>query len=154
MAGQTLQEAWREIERLRSDLARLKVSAGRGLRNHHGSFTCPASTGEYVVTGVGFQPTMLMTFATVANSANSIHNGWGMACESEDGLMQYAMGIRGTEAGPQMERIRAGSRCVILPSSTGSETMGLALTSFDPDGFTVDVAVSNTAVDVIWMVAG
>jgi hypothetical protein len=153
MAG-TLQEAWREIERLRTDLNRLRVVEGRGLRNHHGVFTCPASTGEYVVTGVGFLPSMMMTFVSAANDADSIHNGWGMACESEDGLMQYAMGIRGTETGPTMARVRAQTRIAHLPNASAAETLGIALTQFDPDGFTLNVVVANTAYDVCWMVAG
>jgi hypothetical protein len=154
MAGQTLQEAWREIERLRSDLSRLKVSAGRGLRNHHGTFTCPASTGEYVVTGVGFQPSMMMTLVSGANDATALHNGWGMACESEDGLMQYAVGIRATEAGPTMSRVRAQTRIAYLPTVLAAEIMGISLTSFDPDGFTLDVVVADANYDVCWMAAG
>ncbi len=118
-----------------------------------GSFLQPLSTGEQVITGVGFTPKVVilqMTHLTADGTAPEINFSHGVSTAVAQQL-SFSGSVRdGSNSGGG--RIEARATHLI---ENASQTTALAdLTSLDADGFTLDWENAGTAVVVHYICIG
>lgn len=116
-----------------------------------GSFTIPASTGSLAVTGLGFQPDVVI-FTLVRRDpglAGASHKQFGLGVSGPGGEWSYGINVRHGTAPENLVRWREDA-CITLivsnkagPPSTIVERVRATMDSFDADGFTLDVQVQG-----------
>lgn len=113
-----------------------------------GSFTCPGSTGNKVVSGLGFKPGMV-TFAIglAANTEYVFDHDGAMDASgnqwSTGGYARPSVGVAESDA--------STTRCINLPSDAGTGLfVGASYVSMDTDGFTINFSAVNTAFTILW----
>lgn len=109
-----------------------------------GNFQLNTSTGAQSVTGVGFQPKGILFFVTPytvsiddADFSNNVYQGMGMA----DGTSQYATHCSkpDTDSGLGTASFAQTQSYCILGGVNASSMYYASLTSFDSDGFTINI---------------
>ena len=114
-----------------------------------GQFTQPTSTTPIVVTGVGFQPAVVMFFAVLSTTITNGSFSIGLA----DGTVEFAMRTGSSlTSGNDFNGVDA-TKCygVDLLTPTVSQVASATLTSMDADGFTVTPVVVTSPLSVMWM---
>lgn len=108
-----------------------------------------SGTGSQSFTGIGFQGTGI-TFRVGAKSGSSsvVQHAIGSA----DGTRQNCESVFGDASGWKSQR--TNSKCIVhyeRVAGTVTDVLDFAFTSFDADGFTLNVTTSNTnyVVDVV-----
>ena len=110
-----------------------------------GSFAVNTSTGNQAVTGVGFQPSMVLFFTPVAHTAdgNAVHAfsafGVGLSSTARRAIAHAQHDNQGTSVGGLSA---ATTRSVATIVGTGTETFALDFVSHDSDGFAVNVTTA------------
>lgn len=113
-----------------------------------GSFTGDGTTNNQSVTGVGFQPKLVIfwyTFNTSDGSAVNYQFGMGAAVSSSSrfALWSIAADAAGTtDAG----RIHDNTKCIVACFASGAIVCAADFVSMDSDGFTIDWTTSATAI--------
>lgn len=131
-----------DIKELNRQLRELRDSTP--LDVYVGSFTCPASTGSYSVTGVGFSPRCVefkggVASATVAN----IGSGW-MDYNGNQGSWSIA-----GKDDLQITNIDA-TRCLVITDETNSNIVTAKYSSMDADGFTITVGTASNLYGILY----
>lgn len=112
----------------------------------------PSSTGNKAVTGVGFEPEVVLHSATnlttVPETDNDATFGFG-AMDASGG--EWALSVRSAESGTSItDRTQQTDHCIaLLDDSDGTILEEADFVSMDSDGFTVDfTAVAGGQLDV------
>lgn len=127
----------REILQIRSKkIGQIEVKVG--------SFTCPASTGNYLVTGVGFKPRVIefTIMRAIGTSARS-YIGW-MDYNGNQGVNAWA--CDGTNANTKY----SVSRCILLINDIAGIVIDAGYTSMDDDGFTINFTTIDANYKILW----
>lgn len=102
-----------------------------------GSLTCPASTGNQSVTGVGFQPNLIIFLAPPSDTATAdgLHGDAHAVGVAVDSTHRWAMG--GSDIGGGYDHGSTG-HCIRYADGSGTITLGADFVSHDADGFTIN----------------
>lgn len=126
-----------------------------------GSFAMPTITGSQSITGLGFQPKLIILFGTLQTAdgiANNAAFGLGMGVSATDRRCTWYFAPNNLAPAPgQTSQIDVSQRddCVYVQSASGVVTAKADLTSMDADGFTLNwSAVTGTASIVNWCALG
>ena len=109
-----------------------------------GSFTCPASTGDRAVTGVGFVPRVIEFHVGVAPNTTRLGFNEG-AMNSSTQWVNSTSGSSGT-----VSRNRDTTHCLGWTNIDGSWYIQASYVSLDSDGFTVNFNAVNTGGTIFW----
>jgi len=121
-----------------------------------GHLSCPASTGNFSVTGVGFQPKLVRFFG------GGFPGGSPVALWSNNGVMA-ADGTQSAFSASSRESVsgsaaRASNRCLLIHTMSGAGALNLVVgaefVSMDADGFTINFLNTNASYDVTWEAIG
>jgi hypothetical protein len=97
-----------------------------------GTFTSPASTGSFAVTGVGFKPKGLIIFSGLSSNSTTATSMFGAA----DSTSQFS--VFATSNSTSFRRAIATSILNVISTTDGSTSAAASLSSFDSDGFTLN----------------
>ncbi len=136
-----------EIENIYHDSGTSKkriATLEEGIQVKVGSFTCPGSTGNYSVTGVGFKPRYVefTMMRTIANSARS-GIGW-MDYNGNQGSSAWASD--GTNANTEY----SVASCLLVINDVGTTVIQSAYVSMNSDGFTKNFTTVDTTYKILW----
>ena len=109
-----------------------------------GSFTCPASTGDRAVTGVGFVPRVIEFHVGVPSNTTRLGFNEG-AMNSSTQWVNSTSGSSGT-----VSRNRDTTHCLGWTNIDGSWYIQASYVSLDSDGFTVNFNAVNTLGTIFW----
>ena len=116
-----------------------------------GCFTCPAATGNYLVTGLGFRPKAVKFWVSKGPGVQTHF----CCCQ---GMMDAAGNQNSmTWAGVFSNIFKGDSRidlCIYTINSSGNSQVTGGFVSMDADGFTLNFTVVNTAFIVRWEAIG
>ena len=123
--------------RLHSDLAErdthskshpaLYIEGGLGIKNVYVGYTTREALGDQVISGLGFQPSVVVIFAKAIGGTHQIlSQGWA------DGTRHGCVALRGD----QVDTVSFNDRLAYCHIS-GSGYLSAVLKSFDADGFTL-----------------
>ena len=117
-----------------------------------GQLTSPGSTGDQVITGVGFQGDVVLVGGGgigLDPPVNAIHGNWNLGMAS-DASHEFAMAVSDADALATSSAFRRqhGADQVMVRLGTGaggkpSEAALASLVSLDPDGFTLNYSVAS-----------
>lgn len=122
-----------------------------------GTFTCPSSTGNNSVTGVGFTPkivrfTVVPTSGSTTNSLSNqgsmdaAGNQWAIANASRHGVSESDTSALDT------------TKCLKSTSQSAGAAYGVdivaAYVSMDSDGFTMNFTTTSNSYSVMWEAIG
>lgn len=147
MPRRTLEDAWREIERLRSKLTRLDSARYRGIPRFAGVDLDGVAPGTYNES-CGFQPSLLFFFNNVtAGTVFTIGQGFAVQDENRDGGIYQASTAGRRSSGGQWRQSSESKASILIGGDATTVTADLEILSFDPDGFAYTVA--GGAMDVL-----
>lgn len=126
------------------------------MKAYVGSFAQPTSTGSQAITGLGFQPKLIIFFPsglTADGSGSGLLLGWGAANGSQNIAVSYISrhGISPTS----VRQVGSSTRCIIIADPAGG-TSAVAIanfTSLDADGFTINWATVDATARIINFIA-
>ena len=99
-----------------------------------------SSTGSLAITGVGFQP-KLVEFITMSVTSSTVgYGGWGAA----DGTTQFATAMY-SEQGVDDSGRNVADKCMLAITTNAVVIWDAEFTSFDADGFTINVTTRDGA---------
>lgn len=124
-----------------------------------GTFAASTGTGTQAVTGVGFQPSVVIFWSvalTAAGSGAGAYHSFGVGVSSSS---QWAFSYNDDDAVTTTEanRISTDTKCIVFASSGAVLDCQGALSSLDADGFTIDWGASGapaTAVLIHYLALG
>lgn len=119
---------------------------GEGTKYATGLFQCPASTGTYSVTGLGFKP-KLVQFTTQLSTSN--YNGIGIGAMTE--TTQWSNSTMDRNSTGNNTSSYSNSNCIQHISETSGNYVLAAYSSMDTDGFTVNFSAVNTLFRIMWV---
>lgn len=117
-----------------------------------GYFVCPASTGTYSVSGLGFRPRIVRFAVSMSNDARYSASMQGVATDNG----QWATSAVVDANTPRARTDGRADSCVYLrdPHAAGTITwIRAAMSSFDADGFTLNFLNVNTVFTIFWEAA-
>ena len=121
-----------------------------------GNFASATATGNQAITGVGFQPNLVLFITNLQTVSGVANNNSCFSFGATDGTNQWACGIGLQNAQATMNNRRAfyNNRCILVPSA-GANTIAhdAVITSFDADGFTVNWQTAPGAAYIIGYLA-
>jgi hypothetical protein len=119
-----------------------------------GKLDVPASTGNQVITGLGFQPKALLFWYTMRTDdgvSGGLGVGFGGATSSTD-LFSVASNGDDNVGTANVSDGNTKVRCIIVPTSAGSgRSLQASLVSLDADGFTLNWGIVSSGVDVHYL---
>jgi hypothetical protein len=112
----------------------------RGIGNRLGSFNSATSTGNQVVTGLGFQPEALMIASTGMSTSSTPTSQGRILIGAGDGTSQGTAWMEDEDAQEYSDVRSLDKTNKIISRTTASDTITgeAALTSFNSDGFTLN----------------
>ena len=123
---------------------------GSGVSVKIGTATWPTATGNQAVTGVGFEPDLLLLSAggefIGAETATTPGLAWSLGWVDESGNQAVSCFHEAAGSPNGAHRYQRGDKCVaILDSTTGAVAGEAEFVSFDADGFTVNWTDAHSA---------
>jgi hypothetical protein len=115
-----------------------------------GYFTCPASTGNYSVTGVGFKPRYVEFIVGIMGERTTdiyYSLGW-MDYNGNQGAIGF--GISG--AATTLFHSNMGAGVITIPIPGDTFYVGATYVSMNNDGFTINFNTVNTSFGIYWKV--
>jgi hypothetical protein len=107
-----------------------------------GTVSSPASSGNTSVTGLSFQPNLVLfasALLTTANPSAGTTNSVAFSVGAYDGTTSVAIGAHGTHSGSTSQgSSRLSNAAALNALAYGSVSMALAGVSLNSDGFTVN----------------
>lgn len=123
----------------------LCVPCFAGVSVKSGSFTANAGTGSQAVTGVGFQPALVIfryNNKTADGSAAEAAIGFG-ACQSSSARFVGMSRASDASANSNTDRILSQARTLSVINSAATVVFDADCTSLDSDGFTINIATAD-----------
>lgn len=109
-----------------------------------GSFTCPAATGNYSVTGVGFKPRYVEFFINRSTVGFvDFGHGW-MDYNGNQNIQSF------TIASGVYRNNFLTDRCLYIVSDSGGILVNASFVSMNSDGFTINFTVTDINLGVAW----
>lgn len=107
------------------------------------------STGVKTITGLGFRPSKVTTYAAQENNASIIIYSNGMAYKDGATITQFVSASSGYTSGPATEMNTKTDETIFFgnlnsPNNAGFRSKGV-ITSFDADGITFNVTEAHAA---------
>jgi len=137
-----------EIENIYHDSGTSKkriATLEEGIKVKIGSFTCPAATGNYSVTGVGFKP-RYVEFMVGKHSTVDVYAGMGWM--DYNGDMRT---ISWTSAATENASHIISDKCIGIINGTASSWLVSGVyVSMNNDGFTINFVSINTSFTIGW----
>ena len=120
-----------------------------------GNFLVNTGTGALTVTGVGFTPKALIFFTTRKNGVgDQAQAGVGIGFATSSSAMRTMCCESMNNNNPATStRSLSAIRCFTFVSETGTTLYSATLTSFNPDGFTLDQTVADGAQHTVGFMA-
>lgn len=100
----------------------------------------PAGTGSLATTGVGFQPKLIEFTLRSVGSTTVNYGGFGAA----DGTTQYATSFYNEQSVDNSGAL-ASDKCIQAIVANASVVVDGSFTSFDADGFTLNITTRSAA---------
>lgn len=111
-----------------------------------GSFTCPGSTGNYSVTGVGFKPRYVEFMVGKYSTTDCYYSiGW-MDYNGNQRMIGGAI----AGAATTLFKTNTGTGVITIPTPGDSYYVGATYVSMNNDGFTINFATVNTGFTISW----
>ena len=133
-----------------SELFRLvRTHIDKGVDVKIGSFTCPAGTGNYSITGVGFQPRYFDFTVSQTNSSDYITFGVGSMDYNGN---QHAATIRrkALDGAIDVRNMIVTNRCLLAVDKDASYLVSASFISMNSDGGTINFLDINTDFTILW----
>jgi len=118
----------------------------QGIQVKIGSFTCPAATGNYSVTGVGFKPRYVEFMWTPTAYPTGIYLGSGWVDYNGN---QGTIGC-GYETSSSAYTSNRSDACIFNPNQSGVIILKASYVSMDSDGFTIIFSNVDTYFKLYW----
>lgn len=119
-----------------------------------GAFTLNTATGNQSITGVGFQPTLVIFWGqqlAVVGGGNQLRRGFGCATSSS---AQWAECWSFSDSPNNHDQQFVSTKCIKWnAASTDTEVVGASFVSMDVGGFTINVVTGNS-VTINYMALG
>jgi len=139
-----------------ADISYLGLSGTDILGATAGNFAAATSTGNQAVTGIGFQPNLVLFITNLQTASGVANNNSCFSFGATDGTNQWACGLGLQNAQATMNNRRGfyTNRCIMVPAA-GSNVMAhdAAITSMDADGFTVNWQTAPGAAYIVGYLA-
>ena len=105
------------------------------------------STGDYAVTGLGFEPALVLVFASVQSATYAAHSvGAGNASWSTGRCVHTAKTSAGNDSGEY-----ESAQIIKLEQGSGGTRAAATLSSLDSDGFTINFSSISSRCDFTWI---
>lgn len=116
-----------------------------------GMFTCPVGTGNYQVTGVGFQPRLVQFYSGFSGGGSNDY--LTTMSGATDGTNQWYAGSTYRKTTTLAASYSATGACIAIPIEGAAGTFYVAATivSFDSGGFTLNFAAVNAGFNFGWI---
>lgn len=115
-----------------------------------GTVLLPATTGNFSVTGLGFQPKFLIIQGHSGTDDYNVTGGenhWYDSTGYTDGTWQYAQCVNGKRTTSYTGKVVDKSYVLLLSQATGVDTwntiISASLVSLDSDGFTLNIDATD-----------
>lgn len=116
-----------------------------------GTLSCPGSTGNQAITGVGFQPKAVLFWGNKRTSAGT-----------SSSQFQFYVGMATSSSSRACSAISNGAfrtdnlntKCIFLKNDASTTVLTADLTSMDADGFTLNWSVVSSGVQVNYLALG
>jgi hypothetical protein len=121
-----------------------------------GTFTCATSTGNQAVTGLGFQPKMVLFYWIASTQGLSYADGMYLAVgAASSSTARWVMSISNSDALTDSNCSRSfhSDRCLFQVDASEATLCSADFVSMDADGFTLNWTVANSVVRDICYVA-
>lgn len=117
-----------------------------------GTLTTPGSTGNQAITGVGFQPKVVIFYKLGATAANAQWQ-FGVAVSS---TQRWCSAAADYDALATSETARAfrSNACIISLATSDTINRQADFVSMDADGFTVNWSIAAAGQDINWLALG
>jgi hypothetical protein len=117
-----------------------------------GTFVSPASTGNFSVTSVGFQP-KLVEFTVVTTAGSTSNHTYSQGVMTTSG--QWAFGNASRSSVPSTRSgVPQTNRCIVFNSINAGGTfitdLDASYVSMNSDGFTINFLVTSNVFTVLW----
>jgi hypothetical protein len=112
-----------------------------------GSFTCPGSTGNYSVTGLGFSPAVVFFDLGYQAAGYAIIGSGAM----DSNGTQWARAANTHLASAAAYTAKSSTLCALIITAAGATAMAAAYVSMDADGFTINFTTTDTNANVGWV---
>lgn len=126
------------------------------MRSYVGSLTQPTSAGSQVITGLGFQPKLIIFFPTNQTADGDAADLYiGSGCTDGTNSRSHSGNSRNNVNPAVAKSTSSTTACiVIIESAGGTSTVASAnLTSFDSDGFTLNWTTADATARIINYIA-
>lgn len=140
-----------------ADISYLGLSGTDVLGATAGNFAAATATGTQAVTGVGFQPNLVL-FITNLQTASGVSNNnscfsFGVA-QSSTARWACGVGLQNAQATMNNRRAFYDNRCILVPAA-GSNAIAhdADFVSMDADGFTIDWQTAPGAAYLVGYIA-
>ena len=111
-----------------------------------GSFTCPAATGNYTVTEVGFKPRVVEFIVGKYSTTDNYYSiGW-----MDYNGNQRMIGGGTSGATTTLFKTNTGTGIITIPAPGDSYYVSATYVSMDSDGFTINFSNVNTGFTISW----
>lgn len=139
-----------------ADISYLGLSGTDILGATAGNFAAATSTGNQAVTGIGFQPNLVLFITNLQTASGVANNNSSFGFGVTDGTNQWACGLGMQNAQATMNNRRGfyDNRCIVVPQAGSNAIAHDALiTSMDADGFTVNWQTAPGAAYIVGYLA-
>lgn len=128
-----------------------------GLSAFHGNFVLNTGTGNQAITGLGFQPKIILFYSSCKSGADGGQNDgfimFGVASSSTARWVTQSGGPWGFGGGSANKKNWKTTRCIF--ASQGFGTVAEAdFVSMDADGFTINISTASTAIKIFYLALG
>lgn len=109
-----------------------------------GSFTCPAATGNYSVTGIPFKPRCIEFFVG-RDESDTIYECFGR--------IDYTGNQHVLSSGSKDDRQRSmveTNKCLFVIDGLGDALLSATYISMNDDGCTINFAIVDTSFTILW----
>lgn len=116
---------------------------------HAAKFTIPTITGNFSLTGCGFQPDCVILMGSFAGGIGTTSGRFYFGCAtSSDSDQQWCLSCSGGYLPPthRVKSFRTG-HCIDVTQKDGTEPLRASLVSFDADGFTLNFDIAGDFVN-------
>lgn len=125
-----------------------------------GQFTTPVSTGNFSVTGLGFQPKAIIFKLTEVRASADTHVfngtvqgiGFGFSTGPSDNYAWF--GLTDNGSGSDCKQYRSSVDCIYSTTQYSSTRVRGRINSFDSDGFTINLGTALSATNVEYLALG
>lgn len=114
-----------------------------------GTSTSPASTGTKAVTGIGFQPKLVMPFGPAKLTADEYGDVGRLVLGASDGVTGYSIAFASNVGGATTEVYQSSYANIYRSLNTSGYYETANLDSLDADGFTLDWTMADSAANIL-----